>query len=70
MGNGADFGEFHLHLFYLFSISNQLQINFNQVGLTPIVTRMVAQTITQINENFHLSYHFAVLQKRFRHYMF
>ena len=25
MGNGADFGEFHLHLFYLFSISNQFQ---------------------------------------------
>ena len=25
MGNGADFGEFHLHLFYLFYISNPFQ---------------------------------------------
>ena len=25
MGNGADFGEFHLHLLYIFYISNPFQ---------------------------------------------
>ena len=61
MGNGADFGEFHLHLFNMFSISNQFQSRmFDSNSMCSATGMVLAQTITQINES-HLSYHFQIL---------
>ena len=43
MGNGADFGEFHLHPFHLFSISNPFK-SFKLI-LALFATRIVAKNI-------------------------
>ena len=56
MGNGADFGEFHLHLFNMFSISNQFQSRMFD-------SSSICNWYGSSNES-HLSYHFAVLQRR------
>ena len=37
-GNGADFGEFHSHLFYLFPISNPFQKRLVQVMNHDLIT--------------------------------
>ena len=59
MGNGADFGEFHLHLFHLFSISNLFK-SFKLI-LALFASRIVAKKLF-----YQLIYHFDALDERYQ----